>query len=562
MVFNSHIFIFAFLPVALTGYWLLHRMADRAASFWLLATSIAFYACASIKSLALVTPSILLDYLLAKALLQSHDRPGWIRTTLFAFSISTNIALLVVLKYTNFFLETTNALLSTHYPITHWILPLGISFLTFQKIAFFSDIHSGRIASIRFIDYLQFFYFFPRTIAGPISRYGDVAPQFEAVHPRSFAKDFPIGLFLFSIGLFKKAVIADSVLPFVSPTFDGNSSVLPVSMLVAWIGALAYTLQVYFDFSGYSDMALGVARMFGVRLPANFNSPFKSSSISEFWSRWHMSLTSFLTEFVYTPIVVRLTRWRIARRRPVLQGKRSTFPAILMLICLPMLITMLIAGIWHGAGWQFVVFGLMHGSYLMINQTWRTLRPRFWASDVSHDSVMRPLGWAMTFGAVVLSLVVFRAPSIASAWSILNSLVGVNGILPGEVGLLRDMGVNFPWDYLQHLWQPLLLRPLVPIVWIVLLLLCVLLLPNSLELLGRYGPALNFKSTHSAAHGRTASQASKISRILTPPPLISTNMAPGSPDGRLRRDAVLAAFLFTFGILALSRGQPFIYAQF
>ena len=570
MALNSYLFIFLFLPLAAAGYWLLTRYAGRGfALAWLLVMSVVFYGYSGIKNAAIIAPSILLDFAIARALLRTNVRQQRVRTILFGVSIAANVALLATLKYKNFFLETTNALFATHYDLAPLILPLGISFLTFQKIAFISDVNSGKIREITFFDFVQFLLFFPRVIAGPIVYYKEIVPQFRQTQSSAALSNIVVGLLLFSIGLFKKSAIADSVGAFVPEAFDIKSE-SPPGMLVAWIGLLACTFQTYFDFSGYSDMALGAARMFGVRLPANFNSPFKSSSVSEFWCRWHMTLTRFLTAYIYTPIFLGVSRMRAARRKPVLRGKDSSLGAIVSLICLPTLITMLIAGVWHGAGWQFIIFGLLHAAYLMVNQVWRTVRPRFWQNDILYDRIMRPLGVVLTFCAVVFAFVFFRAPSVAAAWSILGSLSGANGLFPRDVQLLQGLGVQFHWDYLGLLGNPYLPQPGVPIAWLVALFAGVALLPNSLEILERYGPALDFpavvpqarrvppQSSDNAQSGKEAKELSIVKGLMAGRSWFLGGRGPWFA----KVVSLLAAILFILGIAASGRGHPFVYGQF
>jgi D-alanyl-lipoteichoic acid acyltransferase DltB (MBOAT superfamily) len=425
------------------------------------------------------------------------------------------------------------------------------------------------VKSIRLLDYLVFAFFFPRTIAGPIVHYEEVVPQLASTKPRNLMTDMAVGVCLFSIGLFKKAIVADSVAQFVprafdTPTWNTFLSGRPPTMLIAWASVLAYTFQLYFDFSGYSDMALGVARMLGVRLPMNFNSPFKACSVVEFWSRWHITLTRFLTAYIYTPIVLSLTRARLAKGKQILRGKRSTPSAICMLVGLPTLITMTISGFWHGAGWQFVVWGALHGIYLTINQGWRLLRPRFWPNQSSYKRAMKPLGFVLTFGAVVIALVFFRASSISSALSILRGMAGLNGVLPHDIQLLRSVGAGFDWGVLLQLIEPFK--------WIIVLLLAVTLLPNSLELLRRFQPALDFPDKP-----QEASELQPAPSCAQQQPVRTTGTVALSKLRATRASvwslwsggitlngitAVIVAILCALGIMALGHGGAFLYWQF
>jgi alginate O-acetyltransferase complex protein AlgI len=357
---------------------------------------------------------------------------------------------------------------------------------------------------------------------------------------------------------------------FVPRAFDQAAGFVadPVTLLTAWASVLAYTFQLYFDFSGYSDMALGVARLFGVKLPMNFNSPLQSSSMVEFWGRWHITLTRFLTWHIYIPLVRHITRWRAATGRSVLRGGNSRIAAVLSLIGIPTLVTMAISGLWHGAGWHYVVWGVLHGCYLCINQTWRLFRPRIWSDQVSYDRVMKPLGFVLTFGCVVIALVFFRAESVTSALSILGAMAGSNGVLTYTIQSLHGLGITTPVDFL--LWA----QPAAPFIWIVGLFICTTFMPNSLQLLRRYQPALDFPSKGPAQSLETRSRISAAT--------VQPNKARNHPaleivisgwkklrllgqDGLSLSDdlsAVIIALLLVLGISGLGQGDAFLYGQF
>jgi alginate O-acetyltransferase complex protein AlgI len=571
MLFNSYEFIFLFLPITVMGFWLMLRFLGRSSAVsWLLLASIAFYAYANLKSLAIIAPSILLDYGIAKLLLRLDARSERLRKALLIFGIAANVLFLGYFKYKNFFLDTANALFATHFALTQFLLPLGISFLVFQKIAFLADVYSGEVKAVGFVDFLLFTLFFPRTIAGPIIHYQEVLPQIAAVTPGRFRTDLAVGICLFSIGLFKKAVIADSVGQFVPDVFDRSSDTAftgSPGLLLSWVAVAAYTFQLYFDFSGYSDMALGAARMLGVRLPMNFNSPFKAHNIVEFWGRWHITLTRFLTAYVYTPIVLHLTRSRISNGKSVLRGKRSRLSAIAALVAFPTLVTMALSGLWHGAGWQFVAWGLLHGIYLTINQSWRLIRPRLWFDQARYERVMNPVGRVLTFTSVMLALVLFRSDSITSARSVFENMLGLNGMLPHYLGLLEKAGVTIPWP----MW-PILL-PSAAFFWIAALLFTVMYLPNSLELLRRFQPAFEFPGE---AEGAALAARSEQSVIVSPPcgtPHASVTTKFRKKWADIRRiqlsgldlspfDATIIALMCALGSMALNQGSGFLYGGF
>jgi hypothetical protein len=298
----------------------------------------------------------------------------------------------------------------------------------------------------------------------------------------------------------------------------------------------------------------------------NFNSPFKASSIVEFWARWHITLTRFLTAYIYTPIVLHLTRTRMIKGKPLLRGKRSTLSAIAILVGLPTFITMTISGFWHGAGWQFIVWGVLHGTYLTINQSWRLLRPRFWPDQVGYERVMKPVGFVLTFGSVVIALVFFRATSVDSALSILGGMAGMNGVLPNDVQALENLGVNVSWDILK-LW-----KPIAPFFWVLVLFLAVTLLPNSLELLRRFRPALDFPEELEEALDPQVSASGTVRQPTGGKrlPAAAKLRVAWAAVGRLGHEgiylspltATLVALLLVLGVIALNTGGAFLYGQF
>lgn len=565
MAFNSFNFVFLFLPLAVTGYWLLARSGRVAASVnWLLASSVLFYAVSSFRSLLILTPSIVTDYLIARSFFALDPSKHRARATLIAVGIVGNILLLSYFKYRNFFFESASALFSLHIGASHIALPLGISFLVFQKIAFLCDISSGKIAKVGLREFLLFALFFPRTIAGPIVQYDEIVPQFE--RPRSDAfSNIAVGFCLFAIGLFKKCVIADGISQFVPLAFEPYSLDTPVTLADAWSGALAYTFQLYFDFSGYSDMALGSARMLGIKLPMNFNSPLKASSMVEYWGRWHITLTRFLTWYVYVPLARRLTRFRAVRRKSLLRGADASVGAILYLIGLPTGVTMLVSGVWHGVGWPFVVWGLLHGLYLTVNQGWRLLRSRFWANPSSYVRVMKPVGRLLTFLCVVVALVVFRSQSVPDAIVILKGMVGLHGVTPHLVKLAQQAGFGYDWVQVGD--------PFVGLKCDMLLLCVVMILPNSLEILRRFRPALDFPDKDQGALGGLATDRPKIEEMPKAASLILGVTKVRVIWARLRdiwsngvslnlTTAIGIAVIFILGAMAIGRGGGFVYGGF
>ena len=549
MPFNTYLFILGFLPATVCGYWFLDARVSRTAALkWLLTASVVFYAVAGLANLVILGPSLLLDFLIVKALVGSPTSNRRRRRLLCVTGIAANLALLGYFKYRHFFADTANGLFAAHL---HWPvlpLPLGLSFLAFQRIAFLADVQAGVVTSVGLKEFFLFMTFFPRAIAGPIVHYREVMPQLEKGTLQDPKMDIAVGICLFSVGLFKKAVFADTISQFVSPVFDISSPSFPPTFLNAWIAVLAYTLQLYFDFSGYSDMALGIARMFGVRLPMNFNSPLKARSIVEYWSRWHITLTRFLTEYVYTPLTLHLTRARIAAGKPLLRRQSPSASAIAVLVGLPTMITMSVSGLWHGAGWQFIIWGLLHGFFLTAYQTWRLMRRGFARTRIIPEAATQVFAWVVTFVSVVFAMVFFRAPSVSSAMSVLHGMLGANGIASHEIQVLYELHISVP----HHLFNQL--QPSEPWIWILVLLFIATALPNSLEILRSFSPALDYPPTEvrvaTMVPGRWCAWWNHV----------STNQR----IGFLLRPVMtwVVALLCVLGVMALGRTSAFVYAQF
>ncbi|MDP1604549.1 MAG: MBOAT family O-acyltransferase, partial [Legionella sp.] len=317
-----------------------------------------------------------------------------------------------------------------HLGLDGWIMPLAMSFVVFQQVIYLVETHARREPVLPFLDYLAAVLFFPKLISGPLASVTDVARQMRVrfVAPMQ-AEDFSIGLTYFCFGLFKKVVIADQLRPGVDAVFAGITDGHGVPFLDAWVGLVTFFVMLYFDFSGYSDMAIGIARMCGIVLPFNFNSPLKAVSLVDFWARWHMTLMKFLVAFIYNPIALWRTRATMAARR----GKYRMFAETAIL---PAFATMLVSGVWHGGGWNFVIFGLAHGAVLSINQAWRQFKlPR----------MPMAVGWALTFLFVLVSLVLFRAPDPESAWLYLKSLAGFSDImLPAQFARIASYWFGLP----------------------------------------------------------------------------------------------------------------------
>jgi alginate O-acetyltransferase complex protein AlgI len=401
VLFNSYIFIIFFLPITFVLVLLAKRLLNNsAAEITLLGASAVFYSWSGIWNLALLGTLAFLNYAAALHLMRTKLDKVYQRNLVLTLGVVLNIGVLGYFKYRGFFLE--NIHLAPSGTAAHVIIPLAISFFTFQKIAFLVECSRGEVRYCSFPRYLMFVAFFPQLIAGPIVRFGEVGLQFDDIIPiGQTSRNLAIGSTLFIIGLFKKLVIADGLGAEVDKLFPLFAAGDVTGTLPAWSAALLYTFQLYFDFSGYCDMAIGLARMFGIKLPLNFFSPYKATSIIEFWRRWHITLSRFLRDFLYVPLGGNRKGWR--RRY------------------LNLMITMSIGGLWHGAGWTFVFWGVLHGLYLCTNHLWRALPfvPKLrWLPQPVRSLV----GWAITFLAVVVAWVFFRAPDFATALAIIENM--------------------------------------------------------------------------------------------------------------------------------------------
>lgn len=451
MLFNSYQLILVFLPVVLAGYVLLSRWGPRRAGMvWLVVASFVFYGVWRPGGnwhplfILLLGFSIIFNYALG-AILSAQPAPLR-RRTILAIGVAVNLGFLGYFKYANFFVNTLNALTHARIQLDSIILPLGISFFTFQQIAYLVDTYRGLTKEYNFIDYTLFVSFYPQLIAGPIVHHQEMLPQFSSPRAGIFSsRNLSIGLTIFTIGLFKKVVIADQMAEFASGLFAVAARGDTPTFLEGWLAALAYAFQIYFDFSGYSDMAIGIGRLFGIRLPLNFHSPYKAVNIVDFWRRWHMTLSRFLRDYLYIPLG--------GNRK----GKTRRY--------INLMLTMLLGGLWHGAGWNFMIWGGLHGIFLVINHGFSALRP----------AAERPtflgtvLGRTVTFMAVVWAWVFFRAETFAQARALSTAMMGLNGFeMSAEINAMRASR------------------------WIVVLLLACWLMPNTQQLMARYRPALQY----------------------------------------------------------------------
>jgi D-alanyl-lipoteichoic acid acyltransferase DltB (MBOAT superfamily) len=425
VLFNSDLFIFAFLPVTLLGYYLLGSTGRTAAACWLIAASVLFYGWWNPDYVLLLAMSVTFNYLCGLGIAKSTAAPRR-QTGVLIFAIATNLTALFYYKYCFPFLDFlhTHGIVHSQFE-TNVILPLGISFFTFTQIGYLVDCKQGVAKERGVTDYFLFVTFFPHLIAGPILHHSEIMPQFAQRQTYRFRpENLAVGFTIFVIGLAKKVLLADSLAATADESF-ANPQVL--GLCGAWSTILSYSLQLYFDFSGYSDMAIGIARMFGVQFPLNFNSPYKARCIIEFWQRWHMTLTRYITLYLYNPVVLWVTRARVARGHGISRRATATAAGFSSMIMLPTVFTMVIAGVWHGAGLQFLVFGVLHGCYLSINHAWRVFGPRAAKTPVPllAGALIAAAEVLLTFLAVLVGQVFFRAASTAAALTMLADLLGL-----------------------------------------------------------------------------------------------------------------------------------------
>ena len=399
MIFNSFQFLFLFLPVTLLGFYLLGRSSQKRAALWLLLASLVFYCSWDVRFLPILLLSMGGNFTLCRRIIAGPQasKKGWLLA-----AVVFNLALLGTFKYVNFFIASINGLAAQDFQLLAVILPIGISFFTFTQLSILVDAYYGKVQEIDFLHYALFTSYFPYIVAGPVLHHKDMMPQFaDPANYQVNGNNFAVGITLFAFGLAKKLLIADNLVPMVNAAFGSDHP----QLLQAWLGVCAYSFQLYFDFSGYSDMAIGVSRLFGFQIPFNFNSPYKAASVSDFWLRWHISLSRFLRNYLYIPLGGnRSGQW--ARYRNLL-------------------LTMLLGGLWHGANWTFVIWGGLHGLYLCVQHGWRGLRGE---RAEPPGRLMAFANRALTFLAVMIAWCFFRAADVPSALNMLAGMVGGNGV--------------------------------------------------------------------------------------------------------------------------------------
>ena len=430
MLFISFQFVLLFLPITIAGFFLLSSRYPEASIAFLALNSLIFFVSSDGNPILLIV-SVVVNYAFGNFIASAQSNNTKFAKPALIAALVFNLAVLSYYKYANWFIDNLSAIAGRHLASLDVILPVGISFFTFTQIAFLVDCYAGKVRGTKFTHYLLFVTFFPHLIAGPILHHSEMMPQFaDTGNKRPILRNCVFGLLLFFIGAFKKLVLADGISVFVSPVFDGHVATPSVSE--AWSATLAYTFQIYFDFSGYTDMALGISRLFNINLPLNFNSPYKAASIIDFWRRWHMTLSRFLRDYLYVPLGGN-------RHGPI--NRYSN-----------LMITMLLGGLWHGAGWTFLIWGGLHGAYLMINHALRKID----MTSISSTPLFTLASRTITFLAVLVAWVFFRARDLESAQRVLGGMIGFGGqtsasytqdIQPGLLPLLA----NSPWIWIATL---------------------------------------------------------------------------------------------------------------
>ena len=460
MLFNSYIFIFAFLPITFFIYFYLNsKRLTEAGKAFLVLSSLFFYSWWNIAYLPIILVSILFNYLVGLSLSKNKEHTELSKKLLLTFGIIANVSLLGYFKYADFFIGNINLVTDGHIPLLHLAFPLAISFFTFQQIAYLVDSYRGETKEYDFLNYANFVTFFPQLIAGPIVHHAEMMPQFAKTRNKvKNYRNIAMGLFIFSMGLFKKVVIADTFAVWATQGFDVAEK---LNLVEAWATSLSYTFQLYFDFSGYTDMAIGAALLFNIKLPINFNSPYKATNIQDFWRRWHITLSRFLRDYVYIPL---------GGNR---EGNFRTYNNLMA--------TFIIGGIWHGAGWTFVFWGFLHGIAMIIQRAWEQF-------GFKMNTI---LAWFITFNFINIAWVFFRAKEWDDAIKVLSSMFNLDNVLLPEFFasklLLNQYGIKLGGGWLSaitgNIWT---------LVWLFCGFILILLCNNSMQKLEKF--KVNYKT--------------------------------------------------------------------
>jgi len=506
MLFNSTSFLFFFLPVALFGFFMIGK-SDKSylMILWIICASLIFYSWWNFQFVSLLIGSICINYYIGKRIYCFRGLNERYKKLAMIAGIIFNLAVIGYFKYFNFFVDFVGNINGVPFPKYNIILPLGISFFTFQQIAFLVDVFRGRIKQFDFLSYVAFVSFFPQLIAGPIVHYQEIHPQLNNPSLKRFERnDLAAGITIFVIGLFKKVVIADSLALRANPVFALAEGGETLGFFTAWVGAFSFTLQLYFDFSGYSDMALGLGRMFGLRLPVNFDSPYRAASVIDFWRRWHITLSRFLRDYLYIP----LGGNRKGRTRK----------------CGNLMVTMLLGGLWHGAGWTFVFWGGLHGFYLLLNHGWR----RVWRRSINAWWSVAAARFTTLF-FVTVAWVFFRAESFEGASRVLGGMVNLPHTMEARFGALsvwmKAIGFQFQASSMS-------MQNYLDVVWLGIWIAVLWLVPNTRQIMR--------KQETVESHGRMDLLTWKTTRAWS----------------------VLVGMMTAISIMHLSQPTEFLYFQF
>ena len=482
MLFNSYEFIFAFLPFTFFVYFYLnHKRLTEASKGFLVFSSLFFYSWWNIAYLPIILGSMLFNYLLGNTLSKTQQQKSFSKKTILSFGIIVNLALLGYFKYSDFFIENFNAIFDNNAQLLNLALPLAISFFTFQQISYLVDSYRQETKEYDFLNYALFVTFFPQLIAGPIVHHKEMMPQFAQKRNKIINyKNIALGLFIFSMGIFKKVVIADTFSVWATTGFDVATT---LNLFEAWATSLSYTFQLYFDFSGYTDMAIGLALLFNIKLPINFNSPYKARNIQDFWRRWHMTLSRFLRDYIYIPLG--------GNRK----GELRTYSNLMG--------TFIIGGLWHGAGWTFIFWGFLHGFALAIHRGWSGLGFKMWSW----------MAWFITFNFINITWVFFRAKEWDDAIKVLSAMFSLDNVvlpkfLESKLSVLENFDLSFGF-FLSNLNAKLDI-----IIWLILGFIITLMAQNSLQKIEHF--KLNYKTAFITAFAFIASVISlnKVSEFL------------------------------------------------
>ncbi|MFA5216010.1 MBOAT family protein [Sulfuricurvum sp.] len=487
MLFNSYEFIFFFLPITFGIYfWLNKKRLTQASKGWMVFASLFFYSWWNIIYLPLILGSILFNFTIGSTISRINASPasakkGVSSKAILAFGIISNVLLLGYFKYMDFFIANANTVLGSHWDLMHIVLPLGISFFTFTQIAYLVDAYRDEVKEMDYLNYTLFVTFFPHLLAGPILHHKEMMPQFDALRNKALNyKNIATGLFLFSIGMFKKVVIADTFAEWANAGFVTEHA---LNFFEAWATSLSYTFQLYFDFSGYTDMALAVALLFNIKLPINFNSPYKALNIQDFWRRWHMTLSRFLRDYIYIPL---------GGNR---NGETRTYANLFTVF--------LVGGLWHGASWMFVIWGALHGIAIVLHRAWQQMGQK----------MNTLLAWFITFNFINFTWIFFRAKDWDDALKVIQGMLGFSGIMLPEkytkgLMFLQQYGIEFGGVFgdIQGKAQT--------IVYIVVATIITLKLKNAMEMVKEFQPTrLNLLYTM-ALFFTALSMMSRVSEFL------------------------------------------------